>query len=210
MDQRITNLVKEMIKIGLIKVSPQNPFKYASGKTGPIYCDNRVMSSNPQMWKQAIELLSEKINVNHLKYDFITGVATAGISHAAALAFLRGEPMNYVRSKPKDHGTGKIIEGKVGQTSRLLLVEDLVNQGSSIAKVINLIRNSGHIVEDVLCLVNYQTPQAKIHAKELGINIFSLINLEELADICLTQTLINEQEHKLLLKWQQDPDNWQI
>lgn len=203
------SLVKEMIKFGLIKISPQNPFKYASGKEGPIYCDNRLISSDPKMWDLAIELLSETIDANDLKYDFVTGVATAGISHAAALAYARKEPMNYVRSKPKAHGTGKIVEGKVGENSKLLLVEDLVNQGSSIEKVIKLIREQGHVVDSVLCLVDYQTPNAKKVAHELGIEIFSLINLNQLADICLSQDIINEEGHQLLMKWQQDPDNWQ-
>ncbi len=208
MTEKTVALVKEMIKFGLIKISPQNPFKYASGKTGPIYCDNRLMSSDPKMWKLAIELMCEQIDENQLSYDFITGVATAGISHAAALAYHRGEPMNYVRSKPKAHGTGKVVEGKVGENSKLLLVEDLVNQGSSIEKVIKLIREQGHVVDSVLCLVDYQTPNAKRVANELGIDIFSLINLNQLADICLSQKLIEERGHALLMKWQQDPDNW--
>ncbi|MEH0862706.1 orotate phosphoribosyltransferase [Halobacteriovorax sp. DPLXC-1] len=210
MHSKIQDLVKEMIKFGLIKISPQNPFKYASGKEGPIYCDNRLMSSDPKMWALAIELLSETINNKNLKYDFITGVATAGISHAAALAYARKEPMNYVRSKPKSHGTGKIVEGKVGENSKLLLVEDLVNQGSSIEKVIRLIRDQGHVVDSVLCLVDYQTPNAKKVAKELEIDIFSLINLNQLADICLSEDIINKEGHQLLMRWQQDPDNWQV
>lgn len=203
------SLVKEMIKFGLIKISPQNPFKYASGKEGPIYCDNRLISSGPKMWALAVELLSETIDANDLKYDFVTGVATAGISHAAALAYVRKEPMNYVRPKPKAHGTGKIVEGKVSENSKLLLVEDLVNQGSSIEKVIKLIREQGHVVDSVLCLIDYQTPNAKKVAHELGIEIFSLINLHQLADICLSQDIINEEGHQLLMKWQQNPDNWQ-
>lgn len=209
MNMRSENLAKQMIKFGLIKISPQNPFKYASGKTGPIYCDNRLMSSEPEMWRAAITQMSDIIDENKLSYDFITGVATAGISHAAALAFKRCEPMNYVRSKPKDHGTGKIIEGAVGNSSKLLLVEDLVNQGSSIEKVIKLIREQGHIVSDIFCIVDYQTPRSLEIRKELQINIFSLINLKELADICLTEKLIDEEGRSLLMAWQQDPDNWQ-
>lgn len=201
-------LIKELLKIGCLKISPKAPFKYASGLMGPLYCDNRLIPSHPQVRKMVASGFSEMIDKNHLSYGHILGVATAGITHAAFLAELRNEPMCYARSKPKDHGLAKIVEGDVGPAEKFLLVEDLVNQGASLGSVISLLRNQGFEVDSALCIVDYRTPASIKLMDELGVKIYSLINFFELADMAFKEKIVDQEGLDLLYKWHQNPSAW--
>lgn len=201
-------LILGMIDVGCIQFSPKEPFTYASGLKGPIYCDNRLIPSHPKLRELVAQEFSRIIDSNKLDYDFVTGVATAGITHATMLAHVRGEPMAYVRSKPKGHGQGRMVEGDVSQGQRLLLVEDLINQGSSIGKVIEGVRAQGMVVDNALCIVDYQMEKARNYLESLSVAHFSLINFRELVDMALTEKIIDEEEFELLLKWHERPESW--
>lgn len=201
-------LLLEMIKVGCIQVSPKKPFTYASGLKGPLYCDNRLIPSHPKLRTMVAQGLSKIIDEEGLKYDSIAGVATAGITHGTLLAHLRNEPMCYVRSKPKGHGRGKMVEGDVADGSTLLLVEDLVNQGSSLAKVIEGVRDQSMTVTHALCIVDYQMNNAVKLLKELKVECFSLIKFSDLADTALSEKIIDQEDYELLLSWHKDPSSW--
>jgi orotate phosphoribosyltransferase len=201
-------LLKEMFRIGCVKISPQDPFTYASGLTGPIYCDNRLIPSHPHMRKLVAQGFSNIIDRNNITYQTIAGVATAGISHSAFLAEYRNEPMAYVRSKPKGHGKGRMIEGDVEQGDRLLLVEDLINQGSSISKVIEGVRNTGYQVDHALCIVDYQMNKAQKSLKNLKVEHFSLISFDQIADMALKLEIIDALGYESLRRWHNNPHDW--
>jgi len=201
-------LILGMIDVGCIQFSPKEPFTYASGLKGPIYCDNRLIPSHPKLRELVAQGFSRIIDENKLSYDLITGVATAGITHATLLAHFRGESMGYVRSKPKGHGQGRMVEGDVSQGQKLLLVEDLINQGSSIGKVIEGVRAQEMVVENALCIVDYQMENARKYLGSLDVEYFSLINFRDLVDTAYTEKIIDEEESELLLKWQKNPESW--
>lgn len=202
------DLIIEMIKIGCVKFSPENPFVYTSGLKGPIYCDNRLIPSHPKVRTMVIEAFSKMIDNYHISYDQIAGLATAGITHATGLAIHRNEPMCYVRSKPKGHGLSKIIEGDTKQGDKLLLIEDLVNQGASISGVVHQLREQGYVVDQALSIVDYQTPHAINLLKEIKVELFSLIKFSQLADTALSEKIIDKRGYELLFKWHNDPKNF--
>jgi orotate phosphoribosyltransferase len=201
-------LLLSMFEIGCIQVRPKDPFTYASGLKGPIYCDNRLIPTHPKLRMMVAEGFSKIIEEKKLDYDVITGVATAGITHATLLAHIRNEPLAYARSKPKGHGQGRMVEGDVKPGQRLLLVEDLVNQGSSIAKVIEGIRERGNEVDFAMAIVDYEMEQAKKVMKNLKVELFSLINFITLADIAFKENILDREGHDLLLKWHENPQSW--
>ncbi|OIQ20729.1 MAG: orotate phosphoribosyltransferase [Bacteriovorax sp. MedPE-SWde] len=201
-------LVLGMIEVGCIQFSPKDPFTYASGLKGPIYCDNRLIPSHPKLRELVAKEFSSIIDSKKLSYDFVAGVATAGITHATMLAHFREEPMVYVRSKPKGHGQGRMVEGDISQGQSLLLVEDLINQGSSIGKVIEGVRDQGMVVNNALCIVDYQMENARKYIGSLKVDYFSLINFRDLVDTALTEKIIDEEDYNLLLEWQKDPESW--
>ncbi len=197
-----------MLDVGCLKISPKNPFTYTSGLKGPLYCDNRLIPSHPSLRKLVAKGFSEIIDKNHIVYDQLAGVATAGITHAAFLAEFRNEPMSYIRSKPKGHGLSKIVEGDVKDGANLLLIEDLVNQGASLEAVILQLRSSGYKVQTALSIVNYQTPKAQELLKTLKVDLFSLINFSELAEMALSEKIVDDEGYDLLKSWHTDPISW--
>lgn len=203
-------LILEMIKIKCIKFSPNDPFLYTSGLRGPLYCDNRLIPSHPHIRTMVIQAFSDLIDNegNKISYDQIAGLATAGITHATGLAISRGEPMCYIRSKPKGHGLNKIIEGDVIEGAKLLLIEDLVNQGASIGAVVTQLREQGYKVEQALSIVDYRTKNSINLLENLKVELFSLINFFELADTALSEKIIDKNGYELLLKWHDDPSNF--
>lgn len=191
-----------------LSLSPKSPYTYTSGLKGPIYCDCRLMATYPELRDQIYLGLKNIIDDHQLKYDYIAGVATAGISHAAYLSDRRGELFCYTRSKPKGHGKGKMVEGDVSHGSQLLLVEDLINQGASIEQVIVRLREQGYSINNVLSIVNYQTPNSKSIMESLKIECFSLINFSQLADKALELKIVDKEGFDLLKKWNSDPIVW--
>ncbi|EQC46612.1 orotate phosphoribosyltransferase [Bacteriovorax sp. Seq25_V] len=204
------DLLVGMLDVGCLKISPKKPFTYTSGLKGPLYCDNRLIPSHPHLRKLVAKGFSDLIDKNHLEYDHISGVATAGITHAAFLAEYRNEPMCYIRSKPKGHGLSKIVEGDVKESANLLLVEDLVNQGASLEAVILQLREHGYKVSSALSIVDYQTPKAQKLLRNLKVDLFSLINFSELAEMALSEKIVDEEGYDLLKSWHADPENWAL
>lgn len=197
-----------MIDVGCLSISPKKPFTYTSGLRGPIYCDCRLIPSHVDPRDLVATSFSQIIDDKNLTYDHIAGVATAGIPHAAFLAAKRSDSFCYSRSKPKSHGKGKMVEGDVKEGQTLLLVEDLINQGSSIQEVVENLRDQGFIINNCLSVVNYETPKSKEILDKLKVECFSLINFATLTDNAYTLGVIDEEEVGLLRKWNQDPENF--
>lgn len=197
-----------MIDVGCLSISPKKPFTYTSGLRGPIYCDCRLIPSHVDLRDLVATSFSHIIDDKNLTYDHIAGVATAGIPHAAFLAAKRSDSFCYSRSKPKSHGKGKMVEGDVKEGQTLLLVEDLINQGSSIQEVVENLRDQGFVINNCLSVVNYETPKSKEILDKLKVECFSLINFATLTDNAYTLGVIDAEEVGLLRKWNQDPENF--
>jgi orotate phosphoribosyltransferase len=144
-----------LLKIGAVKLSPNAPFTWASGKKSPIYCDNRLTLSYPEVRRLICQSFVDKIKENFKDVEVIAGVATGGIAHGALVAEALGLPMIYVRDKPKGHGRMNLIEGHLEAGKRVVVIEDLISTGGSSLKAVDGIRESGGNVLGLLAIFTY-------------------------------------------------------
>jgi orotate phosphoribosyltransferase len=144
-----------LLKIGAVKLSPNDPFTWASGKKSPIYCDNRLTLSYPEVRRLICQSFVDKIKENFKDVEVIAGVATGGIAHGALVAEALGVPMIYVRDKPKGHGRMNLIEGHLEAGKRVVVIEDLISTGGSSLKAVDGIRESGGNVLGLLAIFTY-------------------------------------------------------
>jgi orotate phosphoribosyltransferase len=201
-------IASKLIENGCVKLSPHSPFLYASGLKGPIYCDNRLILGHVDFRNEVINGFIELIKINELKFDLIGGIATAGIPHAAFIADRMKLPMVYVRPKAKEHGKKNQVEGYYQPNQSVLLVEDLVNQGSSLADAVGGLKASGLNSSTCLCIVDYQMANAKVRLNELSLDLYSLTDFDHLVEAALQLKFINEDGKKLLTNWHNDPKEW--
>ncbi|MCO4795274.1 MAG: orotate phosphoribosyltransferase [Bacteriovoracaceae bacterium] len=204
--ESIANL---LVKIECLKLSPSDPFTYASGLKGPLYCDNRKALGYVTEREQIVSYFVEKINEWGGDYDAICGLATAGIPHAAFIADKLKKPMIYVRSKAKGHGKQNQVEGHFESGQKVILIEDLVNQGKSLADALYGLKQAELSPLACFCIVDYQMAAAKTVLKENQLDLIALTNFDSIVKSSLEQGFINEEESRLLVKWQRDPAGWQ-
>lgn len=202
------DIAKALIQKGCVKLSPETPFTYASGLKGPIYCDNRLILGHVGFRDQIIGAFIETIKTHKLDFDLVGGIATAGIPHAAMIADRLEAPMVYVRPKPKEHGKKNQVEGDYKSNQSVILVEDLVNQGSSLADAMMGVRGAGLISTHCLCIVDYQMPEAVRRMKELSMSLYSLTDFDHILEAALELKFIDSSGKKLLMDWHADPKGW--
>lgn len=202
------DIAKALINKGCVKLSPESPFLYASGLKGPIYCDNRLILSHVAFRDTIIHAFIEALRNHKLDFDYIGGIATAGIPHAAMIADRIKAPMVYVRPKPKDHGKKNQVEGDYKPNQSVILVEDLVNQGASLAEAMAGVKSAGLISTHCLCIVDYQMEEAIRRLKDLSLTLYSLTDFEHIVEAARELQFINEEGKKLLMDWHADPKGW--
>ncbi|AEV94780.1 orotate phosphoribosyltransferase [Pediococcus claussenii] len=201
-------ILKQLLEIKAITINPQNPFTYASGIHSPIYTDLRQTISYPELRHDIAQGLSEVIKEFFPEATVIGGVATAGIPHAAWVAELMELPMIYVRSKPKDHGAGRQIEGRVSQDDSVVLIDDLISTGGSVLKAAEAVNSSGAKVIGVTSIFSYGLVDAKLNFKEEGVTLKSLLDFKNLVELIKRLDLLSLKEVDLVEKWHSDPWNW--
>lgn len=202
------DIARGLIKQGCVQLSPNKPFSYASGLKGPIYCDNRLILGQVALREQVISAFVDLIQKKTAKFDLIGGIATAGIPHAAFIADRLKLPMVYVRPKAKEHGKKNQVEGQYLANQSVILIEDLVNQGSSLADAMEGIKSCELLSTQCLCIVDYQMGEAKKRLQELSLSLESLTDFEHLVRAALELGLIEEKEKRLLMDWHDDPKEW--
>lgn len=194
-------IARTLLEIKAVSLSPKKPFTYASGRKGPIYCDNRLLLSYPEKRKLVVNAFLRTIRKNKIKADVIAGTATAGIPWAALIAEKLKKPMIYVRASSKEHGKKNQIEGRLERGKKVLVMEDLINTGSSSIEVIKGIRSAGGNVSDCTAIFDYQLDDAKNSFKKAKCRLVSLTNLSEL----LSVSKLPEKEKNLVRNWQKNP-----
>lgn len=205
--QIASEVAKKLLQIKAIKLSPQTPFTWASGIKSPIYCDNRILLSYPDIRnfiKKAFVLKSEQFE----PFDVVAGVATAGIPHGALLADTLGKPFVYVRSQAKEHGRQNLIEGNLVTGSRVLVIEDLISTGGSSLKVVDVIRESGCNVVGVLAIFSYELEEAKTAFEVANCRVEALSNYSTLIEEAQRNGQIEPAEMDTLKLWRKDPHQW--
>ncbi len=201
------DVAKLLLQIKAIKLSPQNPFTWASGISSPIYCDNRVSLSFPSVRDIISNGLSRLIS-NHLPIDAIAGVATAGIPHGAIAAYRLGLPFVYVRDKAKSHGRNNQIEGYLPENSKVVMVEDLISTGGSSLKAADALISQGHEVIAVIAIFSYQLPEAIANFSKAGIPYFTITNYDILIKVAEYIGYITPHDLDTLEDWKNDPQSW--
>jgi len=201
-------VAEKLLQINAIKLSPQQPFTWASGWKSPIYCDNRKALSYPYI-RDFIK--SEMCSVIFEKFpeaDVLAGVATAGIPWGAMAADQLKLPFIYVRPKPKEHGLSNQIEGELEKGQKVLVIEDLISTGKSSLQVCDVLKASGADVIGMVSIFTYGFEIAENAFKNAHITYYSLTNYQTLISLALDKGTIASEEQNTLLNWSADPANW--
>jgi len=197
-----------LLQIKAIKLQPDNPFTWASGWKSPVYCDNRVTLSHPTIRTYIRQKLTQIIQEEFGSVDCIAGVATAGIPQGALVAQELGLPFIYVRSKPKDHGTGSMIEGEVIPGQRVVVIEDLISTGKSSLQAVQALKDAGCTVAGLAAIFSYGFDQATENFKEAKCKFFTLSNYNALLKYAQDNNYISASESDILSKWRVSPSTW--
>lgn len=201
-------IAEALLKIGAIKLNTEKPFTWSSGWKSPIYCDNRLSLSFPDVRSLVKKSLSEAIKKHFSKVEGIAGVATAGIPQGALVADELELPFVYVRPKPKDHGMENLIEGRVVKGQRVVVIEDLVSTGGSSLKAAEALRDAGFEIEGMLSVFTYGFDVATENFKKANIELICLSDYGHLIEFALKNNQISEEQLMLLKAWRFDPANW--
>jgi orotate phosphoribosyltransferase len=197
-----------LLEIKAVILRPDNPFTWASGWRSPIYCDNRLILSHPEIRSYVATNLGAMVKEFYPASETIAGVATAGIPHAAIIADRLSLPMAYVRAKPKEHGTGKLIEGYIGEGQKVVVVEDLISTGKSSLQAVNAIKEAGAIVEGLIAVFSYGFQEAHDQFVHEKVSYCCLSNYEVLLKRALEKDYIKSHDLRLLEDWRRSPAHW--
>jgi orotate phosphoribosyltransferase len=202
-------IAEKLLEAGAVKLSPYEPFTWASGWKSPIYCDNRKALSFPFIRDFIKSELCNVIFEQFEEAEQIAGVATAGIAWGAMAADQLKLPFIYVRSKPKEHGLGNQIEGFPDESKKVIVVEDLISTGKSSLQAAEALRNKNIEVIGMVSIFNYGFDVAEEAFKNAGIPFESLTNYTALIELAKEKTIISEETEQLLLTWRTNPSTWQ-
>lgn len=191
-----------------IKLEPAKPFTWASGWKSPIYCDNRITLSFPEIRTSICNAFADKIKQLYPNADVIAGVATGAIAQGALVAAALNLPFAYVRSAPKKHGTENLIEGIVKPGQKVVVIEDLISTGGSSLQAVDAIRKAGAEVLGMLAIFTYGFPVAEENFKIQNVTLHTLTNYMILLDLALQTGYIKQDQLEILKQWRQNPDKW--
>ncbi|MDM5226283.1 orotate phosphoribosyltransferase [Cytobacillus sp. NJ13] len=201
-------IAEKLLDIKAVALNPNDPFTWSSGLRAPIYCDNRLTLSYPEVRKEIAAGLQAIILDKFPDAELIAGTATAGIPHAAWVSDIMELPMCYVRSKAKDHGKGKQIEGKAVKGQKVVVVEDLISTGGSAITAVKALREAGCEVLGVAAIFTYQLEKGNEMLAEEKIEAYTLTDIEALTEVAVENGYIQEKDMKKLIEWQKDPAEW--
>lgn len=200
-------LAAKLLETGAVRIRPDDPFTWASGLRSPIYCDNRILLSHPEIRSALIELMV-KVAKDFEIFNTIAGVATAGIPHGVLLADRLGKPFIYVRSKPKEHGRQNMIEGELPEKARVLVIEDLISTGMSSLQAVEAVRTAGATVVGVLAVFQYGLPVAQRAFDQAQCPFATLTDYPTVVRVAAEKGLIAASALDLLQSWASDPKAW--
>lgn len=200
-------VARHLLEIKAVKLSPHDPFTWASGILSPIYCDNRVALSYPDVRTFLKNCLAEQ-SASFGDFDVVAGVATAGIAHGALLADKLDKPFVYVRGSAKDHGRRNLIEGEIKERQRVLVIEDLISTGGSCITAAEALRDAGCIVVGVLAIFQYGFAKARAAFDEKNIPFQTLTHYDILVQEAVATGYIQPEDLQILRQWRENPEGW--
>lgn len=201
-------IAEKLLTINAVALKPNDPFTWTSGLRSPIYCDNRLTLSYPEVRKEIAQGLKSIILEKFSDADVIAGTATAGIPHAAWVSELLNLPMCYVRSKAKGHGKGNQIEGKVEAGQKVVVVEDLISTGGSVITAVQALREAGCEVLGVVSIFTYGLNKGREAFAQEEIQSESLTDFANLVEVAIEKGYISKDDQESLLSWSKSPSEW--
>lgn len=208
MDTIDIKLAAGLLRIGAVLLRPDEPFTWASGWRSPIYCDNRRILSDPELRSMVAEAFAAKVAELYPEAEVLAGVATGAIAHGVLVADRMCKPFVYVRPKPKDHGTGSQIEGKLPEGSKVVVIEDLISTGMSSLAAVDALRKAGADVLGMVAIFTYGFDLASERFKEAGVPLATLSNYGSLIDVATSEGLVKPSDTEVLQRWREDPAGW--
>jgi orotate phosphoribosyltransferase len=201
-------IATHLLNIGAVSLQPNEPFTWSSGIQSPIYCDNRLTLSYPNVRSVIADGLTELIRTYFPDVQVIAGTATAGIPHAAWVSERLALPMCYVRSQAKGHGKGKQIEGKVEKGQKVVVVEDLISTGGSSLTAVQALREEGCNVIGVVAIFTYGLEKGKQAFAKNNVAVHTLTDYDILIDTAVEMGVITEEDIATLQQWREYPEEW--
>lgn len=197
-----------LLQVNAIKLSPKEPFTWASGWKSPIYCDNRIILSFPPIRNYIREKMAKHIERHYGKPDVIAGVATGAIGIGALVAEYLGLPFIYVRPEPKKHGRQNQIEGFIQKGQNVVVVEDLISTGKSSLNAVRALRDAEVNVKGMIAIFSYGFNISKENFKKENVTLHTLSNYENLLEQALDTRYITSEELETLSDWNANPSEW--
>ncbi|MDR6997965.1 orotate phosphoribosyltransferase [Neobacillus niacini] len=201
-------IAEKLLGINAVALKPNEPFTWTSGLRSPIYCDNRLTLSYPEVRRAIADGLRQLIVEKFPDTEVVAGTATAGIPHAAWVSELMDLPMCYVRSKAKGHGKGNQIEGKAEKGQKVVVVEDLISTGGSVITAVQALREAGCVVLGAVSIFTYGLDKGKEAFEQEGIAAASLTDFATLVETAIEKGYISENDQESLLTWSKNPAEW--
>ena len=200
-------IAKDLLKIRAVFFRPEEPFTWASGIKSPVYCDNRLTLTAPEVRTDVENGLATLIRENFSEAEVLMGTSTAGIAHAAITAHLLDMPMGYVRSGAKDHGRQNQIEGKLEPGQKVVVVEDLISTGGSCIEVVNVLREAGAEVLGIVSIFTYGMQKGLARLEEAKVQNISLTNFDTIAEVAAEEGYIKPEDIKRLIAFRNNPSD---
>ena len=206
-----TQIAKELLRIKAVFLRPNDPFTWASGIKSPIYCDNRLILTDPEARKVVEEAIAKTVKDKFPEAEVLMGTSTAGIAHAAIAGWILDLPMGYVRGGNKDHGRGNRIEGRLDKSNKVVVIEDLISTAGSCIEVVDALREAGADVLGVVSIFTYGMEKGKQRLKEAGVTNYSLTNFNTLCKVAVEEGYIDSNEEEKLKVFMSNPSDpsWQ-
>lgn len=200
-------IAKSLLEIQAVFLSPDEPFTWASGIKSPIYCDNRLTLSYPQVRDIVEQGFVDIIRKEFSDVDCIVGTATAGIGHAAIIATMLDKPMAYVRASAKGHGRQNLIEGKIDKASKVVVIEDLISTGKSSIECVEILRNEGIEVLAIIAIFTYGMQKSIDNFKKHNIELRTLSDLDSLLKVASMYEYIKESDIQRIKQFRNNPED---
>ncbi|WP_261132729.1 orotate phosphoribosyltransferase [Bacillus sp. Marseille-Q3570] len=201
-------VAKYLLDIEAVSLSPNDPFTWSSGMKSPIYCDNRLIISHPEIRSKIADAFVELIKKYYPEVEVIAGTATAGIPHAALVADRMNLPMVYVRSKAKAHGKGKRIEGKLSEGSNVVVIEDLISTGGSVLNAVDAVEEDGARVLGCAAIFTYELQKGKEAFAARSLDVQTLSDFSTLVHVAAEDGTISNDSINQLNEWCNNPESW--
>lgn len=201
-------VARDLLRIGAVRLAPEEPFTWSSGLRAPIYCDNRLALAHPDVRSRIAGGFAELVREHDLQPDLVAGTATAGIPHAAWLSDRLDLPMAYVRSEAKEHGRGRRVEGEPRSEQRAVLVEDLVSTGGSALDAAQGLQKENVDVRAVLAIFSYGLNESEERFADASFPLLTLTDFEALLDTARDTGALDDDALASLRRWRDDPQGW--